>query len=100
MKNFSILFIAVLAAGCTSVTSDGRGLLIQSDSRALATVLIAAGVLSLAAGDIGEERPFPSPSALLPYRSPPAPEMAPDRRINEQDCSKPVDWSLGNLRCK
>jgi hypothetical protein len=27
-------------------------------------------------------------------------ELAPDRRISEQDCSKPVDLSAGNLRCK
>jgi len=29
-----------------------------------------------------------------------APEMAPDRRVSEQDCTKPIDYSLGNLRCK
>jgi len=29
-----------------------------------------------------------------------APEMAPDRRISEQDCTKPLDLSLGNIRCK
>lgn len=30
----------------------------------------------------------------------PAPELAPDRRISEQDCTQPIDWSRGNLRCK
>lgn len=29
-----------------------------------------------------------------------APELAPDRRISEQDCTKPLDYSLGNIRCK
>lgn len=28
------------------------------------------------------------------------PEMAPDRLISEQDCSKPLENTLGNLRCK
>jgi len=28
------------------------------------------------------------------------PEMAPDRRIAEQDCTKPLDFTLGNIRCK
>jgi hypothetical protein len=28
------------------------------------------------------------------------PEMAPDRRVSEQDCTKPLDLSLGNIRCK
>jgi hypothetical protein len=29
-----------------------------------------------------------------------APEMAPDRRVSEQDCTKPLDYSLGNIRCE
>jgi hypothetical protein len=29
-----------------------------------------------------------------------APEMAADRRVSEQDCTKPIDWSFGNIRCK
>ena len=28
------------------------------------------------------------------------PDMAPDRKVSEQDCTKPIDWSLGNIRCK
>jgi hypothetical protein len=41
----------------------------------------------------------PSPSvAYEPDRRPPP--MAPDRKVNEVDCSQPIDWSLGNIRCK
>jgi hypothetical protein len=29
-----------------------------------------------------------------------APPMAPDRKVNEVDCSQPIDYSLGNIRCK
>ena len=29
-----------------------------------------------------------------------APEMAPDRKVNEVDCTKPIDYALGNIRCK
>ena len=29
-----------------------------------------------------------------------APPLDPTRRVNEQDCSKPVDPQAGNLRCK
>jgi hypothetical protein len=38
----------------------------------------------------------------LPYTSADRrpPEMAPDRRVSEQDCTKPLDLSLGNIRCK
>jgi hypothetical protein len=28
------------------------------------------------------------------------PPLAEDRKINEQDCSKPVDWTAGNLKCR
>lgn len=28
------------------------------------------------------------------------PEMQADRVIHEQDCTKPIDFSAGNLRCK
>ena len=28
------------------------------------------------------------------------PDMAPDRRVSEQDCTKPIDYTLGNIRCK
>ena len=27
-------------------------------------------------------------------------EMDPARRVSEQDCTKPIDYSLGNIRCK
>jgi hypothetical protein len=30
----------------------------------------------------------------------PPPELAPDRVVNEQDCTKPIDETAGNLRCK
>ena len=32
--------------------------------------------------------------------SAPAPIMDPDRAIIEQDCTKPIDLSAGNLRCR
>ena len=39
-----------------------------------------------------------SPMSSDPSRS--APELAADRKVIEVDCSKPVDLSAGNLRCK
>jgi hypothetical protein len=29
-----------------------------------------------------------------------APPMAPDRKVNEVDCTQPIDYTLGNIRCK
>ena len=82
------------------MTSGSAGLHIDSGSPALATAIV---VMGLAAGAIEysrEDRPFPSPSAMLPEPTPRPPEMAPDRRVREQDCTKPVDYSLGNIRCR
>ena len=28
------------------------------------------------------------------------PDLAPDRKVSEQDCTKPLDYTLGNIRCK
>lgn len=28
------------------------------------------------------------------------PPLAADRKVNEQDCSKPIDWTSGNVKCK
>ena len=53
--------------------------------------ILAAGVYEIARGGF-DYRALPS------TRRPP--EMAPDRRISEQDCTKPIDYSLGNIRCK
>jgi len=89
---------AILVA--TSITSGSAGLQVQSGSHSLAAAIVLMG---LAAGTIEysrEERSFPSPSALFPQYTPPAPELAPDRRISEQDCTRPVDYSLGNIRCR
>jgi hypothetical protein len=30
----------------------------------------------------------------------PVPGLDPNRRVSEQDCTRPLDLSLGNLRCK
>ena len=52
--------------------------------------LFAAGIHEYAFGDYAD---YPSSS-----RKPP--EMDPNRRVSEQDCTKPLDYSLGNIRCK
>jgi hypothetical protein len=40
-------------------------------------------------------------SGRNPYSDPRRPPpMDPKREVNEQDCTKPIDFSAGNLRCK
>ena len=45
-------------------------------------------------------KPSPDPRDLIPPKSPSTPDMATGRSIQEVDCSKPVDLSKGNIRCK
>lgn len=87
----------------TTVTSTSAGLSVQSGSTAGA--LLAIGVL--AAATYGSE----SYNGGIRYRAnpffalePPAPRSAPpldeSRRVNEQDCTRPIeDWSA-NLKCR
>ena len=60
---------------------------------ALATVfglsILAAGVYEVSRGGLSFANDTSRP-----------PEMDPNRKVNEQDCSKPLDYSLGNIRCK
>jgi len=44
--------------------------------------------------------PAPNPRDLIPGNTQPEPELSGARRITEVDCSKPVDMTAGNLRCK
>jgi hypothetical protein len=109
MRIAALLLVAVLVAGCahtavgvssgtgTAVTSGGAGGSISTGSTAAALGLVLIfGTIDY----VNNPQPFPSPSSLMSPASPAAPDMAANRRISEQDCSKPVDLTLGNLRCK
>jgi hypothetical protein len=115
-----ILFALTVLGGCSHVTVDassrtGTGTVVPSagtsvssgqtglhiESRTLATIVIGGMVLAAAAEDARQERPFPSFSVFSDwFRGTPAPELVPDRKISEQDCTRPLDYSLGNIRCK
>jgi hypothetical protein len=93
--------LSLLLAGCSNTAwqlNAGQPPPVNSavhvhSSGGLATVLgltiLAAGAYELARSDLS-----------LGGFSPRTPEMAPDRKVSEQDCSKPIDITLGNLRCK
>jgi len=67
----------------TAVTSGSAGLQAQGGSTGFGLVVLTAGFLTM---------------AREPYR--PAPELAPGRKVSEQDCTRPVDFTAGNLRCR
>jgi len=99
-----LLIAAALLVGCSSNTAwqlsagtppppQSAGSVHVHTSSEFATA-VGATVLFLGA--------YEAVHGGLPYTSPDRrpPEMAPDRRVSEQDCTKPLDLSLGNIRCK
>jgi hypothetical protein len=80
--------------------------------RALAVLVVLCATLDVEAGKHGGGKFASVPSSATRTATPGrgssrlhrdprgARELAPDRKISEQDCSKPVDLSAGNLRCK
>jgi hypothetical protein len=97
MKRFLAPLLAALLAGCSSAhtswgvrASSATGsasvnLDIQGGSSAAALLGIALFAVAASSG----ERPAQN-----------APELDAARRVNEQDCSKPIkDWSA-NLKCR
>jgi outer membrane murein-binding lipoprotein Lpp len=85
----------------SSIVSGPSGVRVQAGSNSFAAAILA---ISLLAGAIHYSReepgPFPSPSALLPEATAPAPELAPARRVNEQDCTQPIADATANLKCR
>jgi hypothetical protein len=91
------------ASGGTVISSSSAGLNVQASGSSAAALIglgiIAAGMYDVERGRAERYRGNPftaAPDAAASF----APELAPSRTINEQDCTKPFDYSLGNLRCK
>lgn len=98
-----LLLVAALA-GCGNTAvgvstgappSGNANITTGSGAAALGLVLIF-GTMDY----IHNPQPFPNPADLFSPTPSREPDLATSRRISEQDCSKPVDLTLGNLRCK
>ena len=88
-----IVPICILIAGCshgatsggTAISSSSAGLNVQA-SGSTAAALIGLGI-----------------AGAVIYRSEAsgrAPELAPVRRVNEQDCTRPIEDISANLKCR
>lgn len=108
MRAIALALLLALAGCSTTVqvnsgsTSSG-GLHVQGQihSRSLVAVILAGLLIGAAYEDGREGRPFPSLSVFSDWLYPsPPPKLEPGRHISEQDCTRPVDLSKGNLRCK
>jgi hypothetical protein len=112
------IVLVVLLAGCAARTHvqygagsiTGSGSSVNASSAAMnvqasgstAAVLIGLGIAASVAqaqndGVIYRVNPFRGFFESAPA---PAPELAPVRNVNEQDCTRPIeDWSA-NLKCR
>jgi hypothetical protein len=66
----------------------------------LAAVALAGCAYSYTATDRGSVRHRASPFMLWEDAWRPAPKMAADRSINEQDCAQPIAAPGANLKCR
>ena len=109
-----LLLAVLLLAGCSHVSVDASsnaspaatttgaqaGVSVRS-SGSVAAVVIAGMFIASAVEDARNPRPFPSFSEFSDwFRGTPKAELDPDRKVSEQDCTRPLDYSLGNIRCK
>jgi hypothetical protein len=96
-----LLVVLVLLAGCSHAHVDASGQTsVHLESRSLAAVVLAGMFLAAAVEDVREERAFPSFSVFSDwFRGTPKPELDPERRVSEQDCTRPVELA-GNLKCR
>lgn len=77
MKGVLLSSLMISLAGCV--------VHVETDSRAAAVLGLGVVAAHMYAWEMGR---------------PPEPQMAPDRTVNEQDCTKPIDLTGGNLLCK
>jgi hypothetical protein len=96
----AVLLSLALLAGCSSNTawkaSFGQPLPDANVQVSTGSDLAAAFGLVLIAG--GLYAAYADEGDYWYSRKPP--EMAPDRRVSEQDCTRPLDLTKGNIRCK
>ena len=98
---YGLTFVALLAGCSNTAWQVSAGLppppsaaSIHVDSSGLATVMGAAIIV----GSMYEAARYGVDYAGGYSRTPP--EMDPGRKVSEQDCTKPLDFTLGNIRCK
>jgi hypothetical protein len=90
------LLLVLPLSGCFVQIRDERV------AEAAAFILFGGMAVHHISEDLRNPRPMPSLSnSFSPWvNSPPPAPMDPNRKVNEQDCSQPIDFTLGNIKCK
>jgi hypothetical protein len=99
---------AIVAASFNSgaavaAPASGATVTVVSTSGAAAVAGALAVAAFMDAGNPGYMDMRAPPSFAGPYGAfwaRPVPQLDPGRKISEQDCTKPIDVSQGNIRCK
>jgi hypothetical protein len=87
----ALLALALLALAAPAWAAKGNGKA-ASPPFGFAATPPPSSITVQGGGNTSGRYPYPDP------RHPPP--MDPKRQVNEQDCSKPIGFSAGNLRCK
>jgi hypothetical protein len=89
----AVVVLLSLLSGCTHVQlnsntapSSGAANVQVEAGRGLTAAVVAGAIVGVALQDFAQPRSR-------------APELSPDRTVNEQDCTKPIQLS-GNLKCR
>jgi hypothetical protein len=90
------IVLVLLLAGCASNSHVHIGAAGASGSVSVHTDV--AGALALLVGTAVIANNLYGTNSETNSRY--VPELDPSRRVSEQDCSKPVDFTRGNIRCK
>jgi hypothetical protein len=97
------IVLVLLLAGCASNTHTRVHIGAAGPSGSVSIHTDAAGALALLVGAAivaNNLYPLDSETGFLSTSSRYVPELDPSRRVSEQDCSKPIDFTRGNIRCK
>jgi hypothetical protein len=103
----NVLVLALLLAGCSHTQvnvgagSPQAGVQMQVEGGRGFAALLGLSILAAGVYEAERTRYFVNPFVTVTESAArDAPPLAPDRRISEQDCTQPLDYSLGNIRCK
>jgi hypothetical protein len=97
-----LLLFVYLIAGCTHVSVQGTtgGGTATTSTRVSVGYSASGNAAAWALIGIGLIAAHQHASEAARERGPDAPPLAPNRRVNEVDCTKPIaDWSA-NLKCR
>ena len=73
----------------------------MTHSKTTAAIILVLSTVSCASSESPGAYGMSGGTTTSPrYATPKAPPMDPSRKIVEQDCTKPVKWYEGNVRCK